>query len=227
MGCDIHTIAETKKAGKWEACGKIFPYEYYDPKKPSKVDDDGYEWNPQLTVHPYSGRNYDLFSILADVRNGYGCAGVDTGNGYIPIADPKGIPTDAAPETKEFLNSYEGDGHSHSYFTLAELLAYDWDQTTKKRGVIAYSTYLTLKDTGESPQMWSGGIAGPNIVTYPMNEIPEDVESRIAGGEEVYIRYEWATSYRDQCRYFMENTIPALLKLGEPDNVRILFFFDN
>lgn len=229
MGCDIHTIAEVKNenTGKWESCGKIFPYEYYDPEKESKVDDDGYEWNPKTVVSPYSGRNYDLFAILADVRNGRGFAGIKTGEGFNPIDDPRGIPSDASSETKEFLNSYEGDGHSHSYFTVAELLAYDWDQTTIKCGVIPYSEYLKVKETGGSPESWSGGVSGPKIVTYPMNEIPSDIESRIAGGESPYILYEWKIAYRDHCRFFIEDTIPELMKLGRPENVRMLFFFDN
>jgi hypothetical protein len=39
-------------------------------------------------------RNYDVFSILADVRNGYGFAGVKTSSGFTPIAGGRGLPDD-------------------------------------------------------------------------------------------------------------------------------------
>lgn len=39
-------------------------------------------------------RHYQLFSVLADVRNGYGFAGVPTGEWVKPISSPRGIPQD-------------------------------------------------------------------------------------------------------------------------------------
>ena len=42
-----------------------------------------------------------LFAILAGVRNGYGFAGCDTGDGFRPIAPPRGLPGDVSPEVAE------------------------------------------------------------------------------------------------------------------------------
>ena len=75
MGCDIHIFAEIKDSEGWKKVGKVFENPYYDPDRPNKIDDDGYEWNAPLIDEPYSGRNYDLFGILANVRNGSGFAG--------------------------------------------------------------------------------------------------------------------------------------------------------
>ena len=67
----------------------------------------------------YDGRNYYLFSILADVRN---VSGVE------PINYPKGIPDDASTGYLYKCEQWDSDAHSHSYFTLDELLNVDWSQ---------------------------------------------------------------------------------------------------
>jgi hypothetical protein len=78
----------------------------------------------------YNGRNYDLFAILADVRNGYGFAGSYTGEGFKPISEPKDIPSDVSVEVEKASENYGIDGHSHSWFTVKELNDYDWEQET-------------------------------------------------------------------------------------------------
>jgi len=220
MGCDIHMIAEVRdESGKWVKIGKAFKNPWYDPNRENKIDpEDGYEWNPEFTDKPYDYRNYDLFSILADVRNGYGFAGVVTGEGFIPISDPKGIPDDASEEAKQFMNSYGGDGHSHSFFTVAELLAYDWDQKSTKQGVVGIGQYEKLKGTGDVPENWCGMVSGPKILVSKPDEITP---------ETTHVVYKWEIKYSDHCKNFLSETIPTLDKLGKPEDVRILFFFDN
>ncbi|HSE46936.1 MAG TPA: hypothetical protein VLA89_16575 [Gemmatimonadales bacterium] len=46
----------------------------------------------------YHDRNYDVFGVLADVRNGTGFAGIDTGEGFVPIDEPRGLPDDLSPQ---------------------------------------------------------------------------------------------------------------------------------
>lgn len=48
-------------------------------------------------------RNYDVFSILANVRNGYGFAGVVTSSGFEPIAPGRGLPDDLSQEIRDHL----------------------------------------------------------------------------------------------------------------------------
>lgn len=67
----------------------------------------------------YRGRNYALFAKLADVRN----------DGSIePLDDPRGVPENASYAYRHAVNQMGRDGHSHSYFTLDELLnsGVDW-----------------------------------------------------------------------------------------------------
>lgn len=101
----------------------------------------------------YDGRNYNLFAILADVRNGRGFAGSYTGEGFNPIAEPKGIPNDLSPEVTESFHYWEGDGHSHSWFTLQDLLDYDWDQNTKTLKPGMYRMDTPLEELQDST-MW-------------------------------------------------------------------------
>ena len=116
MGCDIHLYVENRVNGAWRAA-ECFVQDKDDPKSCADVP-----YEKRL----YSGRNYNLFSILADVRNGYGFAGVPTGAGYKPMSKPKGLPADVSPEVKAVSDQWDGDGHSHSWFTVAEIMAYDW-----------------------------------------------------------------------------------------------------
>jgi hypothetical protein len=122
---------------------------------------------PFKTASPWEGRNYRLFAILADVRNGSGFAGVDTGDRIEPISDPRGVPSDAHPETRDFLESYGVDGHSHSWFTLAELEDYDWGKGTVERGIVNAGEYEELlNEGGGEPTAWSGGVSGSSCVTF-------------------------------------------------------------
>jgi len=109
MGCDIHLYAEAKKNGKWQIiCDKRTPREGWDYEKGGEPYE-GDKW-----AQPYRGRNYDLFAVLAGVRN------------YAeirPIAEPKGVPEDSCIEIRTISDEANGDGHSHSWLTLRELYA--------------------------------------------------------------------------------------------------------
>ena len=76
-------------------------------------------WHVPYDLEFYGNRNYYIFSILADVRNG---------SGVEPINYPKGIPDDASTGYLYICDQWDSDAHSHSYFTLEELLNVDWSQ---------------------------------------------------------------------------------------------------
>ena len=98
MGCDIHAFAEQKRKDRWVQIKGAFLHDRGSYKT--------YEDTLPL------GRNYELFAFLAGVRNS---------NDIVPISLPKGIPSDASHGYLAEVESWEGDGHSHSYFTLKEL----------------------------------------------------------------------------------------------------------
>jgi len=138
MGCDIHIYAEVKENGEWEKVGPVFDDPYYAPERPLS------DWNQPKIDQPYVGRNYDLFAILADVRNGRGFAGVPTGTGFVPIAAPRGLPNDVTPGVEAQADSWGRDGHSHSWLLLSELQGYDWDQVTTH---VSYYTSVQWEST--------------------------------------------------------------------------------
>ncbi len=130
MGCDIHFFTERKTSDN----------NYQGPKdlsedRNTKIEEiidglpvterwvsadtwmkDGEGWTYNDF---YWQRNYYLFSILADVRN----------DGSVePLSDCRGIPNDASSGYRYMTKRWEGDAHSHSYFTLKELLDVDWNK---------------------------------------------------------------------------------------------------
>lgn len=65
----------------------------------------------------YSGRNYDLFSILANVR------------GASPEPEwtqERDLPDDLSDGVQRAADGWAGDAHSHTWYTLDELQQVDW-----------------------------------------------------------------------------------------------------
>ena len=189
MGCDIHMYAEVWKDDSWTKVGNTWKQDYGDG----------------LTDEPYDERNYRLFGLLANVRNGYGFAGCNTGDPVEPIDMPRGLPDDVSDGVRAISDEWDCDGHSHSWLTLQELLDVDWyGQALTVRGFVTkeqaeeYRKYATL------PESWCGGTTDPDA-----------------------IQIEWSSGYYDSMKYFVDVTIPRLQELGDPDSVRIVFFFDN
>lgn len=224
MGCDIHSYAEVrnKQTGKWEIVGDVFKNPYYNPDRETS------EFNKEMTNEPVYARNYDLFAILADVRNGRGFAGTKTGEGFSPISEPKGLPDDASDYVNEEAERWEGDGHSHSFFNVAELLAYDWDQVTMKQGYVDLEDYLAVRENGGYPASWCADCSGRDIVKIDENNFDKEAALKLKNeGKDVHVLYRWSISYREPAKTFLETTIPVLQSLGDPDDVRIVFWFDN
>lgn len=112
----------------------------------------------------YDGRSYSLFGILADVRN-Y--------SKFPPISKPRGLPEDFS--LKSYREHYGWDGHSDSYYSLKELLDFNWDRQV-----------------------------------YDYRDIPKE------------------TTYRKAVGNFVEKLHCLEAELGcNPENVRLVFWFDN
>jgi len=227
MACDIHIFAEVRKDGRWEKVGHVFPNPNHRPDEPES------DWNRSRTDQPYLGSNYDVFAVLADVRNGYGVAGVPTGRGFKPIAYPRGVPADASPEYREYAAAWEQTGypcHSHSWLTLRELLDYNW----AGQSTIVYGPKTALERDYEHV-VRTGTPPPPRMITeVAFVEVltPGEYEDMLESGtREVGKRYAICEplemTYLECARDFVEGTLPELGKLGAPEDVRIVFFFDN
>jgi|Wag4MinimDraft_11_1082651.scaffolds.fasta_scaffold08358_1 hypothetical protein len=84
MGCDIHLHIEVKINGKW------------------------YHWS-----NPSIKRNYDLFALMADVRN-Y--------DNIKPISKAKGLPENITKPTSLTAKYWNVDGHDFSWLSVEEVI---------------------------------------------------------------------------------------------------------
>lgn len=107
MGCDIHMYVEYKLGSKWHN-GDYFRM---NPnwKGADSVSESQYT---RVEIYPY--RDYALFSVLANVRNGY--------PGYQCIDQPRDLPDNVTDFVKAEYESWGWDAHSASYLTLQELI---------------------------------------------------------------------------------------------------------
>lgn len=211
MGCDIHLFAEERvddlekteyKNGElikglykpfWMKIGKVFKNLYFNTLQPIG------DWNQITTDEPWQGRNYSLFAFLADVRNNHELK---------PLSQPRGLPKDVSDDVKKESDEWGVDGHSHSYFTLQELLDVDWDFTViPQSGFVDPKNYKLFKKTGR-PNEWCQGTLSKD-----------------------YKKIKWNVSLRE----FLEGFIESLYELKEwgrinkkePKDIRLVFWFDN
>lgn len=105
MGADIHSYLEKRVNGVWVAQGEF--------EEEDNGDGSTYLHQP-YRKGPYSGRNYWLFAILADVRN--------YTDHFTPWDVERGVPDDASAVYSHLVEQWDGDGHSHSWYTLPELI---------------------------------------------------------------------------------------------------------
>jgi hypothetical protein len=206
MGCDIHMILQIKKNGKFETLKDFIVGDY---------------------------RSYNAFAVLANVRNGYGFAGCDTGDEWPYISEPRGLPDDFLinDDYRLLVNGEEiwlGE-HSHSYLTLDEIDTFLESKIRnmqyKKRGVITRETYLKIKK-GEllEPDDWSGDVYGSPVIKI----LPQD---ELNTPKYTHVKYEWVVSGYDfqQCLF---SDVEKMKKVAQDNNlqwdeVRIVFGFDS
>lgn len=240
MGTDIHMACEVKRNDKWElVTDKVFKNHWYEPNSE-------YRWaKEEYTNIPYDNRCYNLFAILAGVRNGRGFAGCKTGEEFNPISAPKGYPEDMCAELRsDISDDYDNEAYSHrptlsnehsaSWLTLKELLDYDWNQMHRNYGCVCEDTYRNFVMKGLYPSTWSGDIWGPNIIHLSEEEMVDLIQGQYPreDGKQYYTAcYFLAETYKDASGGFYDDVIPVLKKLipngGTTEDVRLVFDFDS
>ena len=217
MGCDIHTFTEKKPSSPatgtnkqvWRNTDLFEMNGYYDPNDP----DEGDEFS---VIEICGGRDYDLFSVLANVRN--------AGSEY--ICEPKGIPDDCCAYIRKQKERWDGDGHSHSWFTLHELKEYR--EKMRKQGIMTkYSGYMDsedaeLVDKGEMPNMWWGSGNAPGRVYREWEHFQDTLAPMI---KELEARKLHVFKYDQRLRDASENSVDVPQEIDK--EIRIVFWFDN
>lgn len=176
-------------------------------------------WRTDKSVpEVYDSRNYVLFSILAGVRNYQGIE---------PIAHPRGLPADVSSVVRADSNRWGEDGHSHSYLTVADLMNYAWGQGNKGEGYVAAEVYDNW-DKVSAPYPNCSDVSGGKVVKisaiqYEMLKMTKSLDA----GKSYYIPVEWVEPAEDASGFFKSKVVDKLAKLGKPEDVRIVFWFDN
>ena len=205
MGCDIHIHVEYKRSINGEKTWVCGDYLYVNPYK-----GDAYE--PDYCIVDFCGnRNYARFATLANVRN-YG----DT-----PYIDtPRGLPDDVTAEVERCSEEWGIDGHSHSYFTLKELIDYQKNiPPLRQKGMIGPDAIEALDKYGILPDTWCQGTTMPGwdfrswkVENQTLVPLIDALKKR---ADELYVIYD----------FLWESDPLRAYELS--DNIRIVFWFDN
>lgn len=227
MGCDIHICIQVQQDGIWEEIPYATVYEY----EGAKAAREGIRRCPQ----GFHARNYDLFGILANVRNGSGFAGITTGEGWPSIAPDRGFPEGFKEDAVQPDQQYPEDGarymgdHSFTWIALEELKAFDWDNTkTTLYGVVDATQYeeMLTKKSFAPLRDYCGAVSGPGIQTYsPMNyTIAKSTHTLVP---EPYVRIAWEESAREATYDWPGTVIPWLEQLAAGRPLRLILGFDS
>lgn len=215
MGCDIHIVIQRQdENGTWQNVPwqHVWKFEGASPVAP----------NVPIAPGVFRNRNYDLFGILADVRNGIGFAGIKTGEGWPSIAPYRGLPEGFAEP-----DDYSVGDHSFTWASLDELKAFPWDETrTGMYGVVSADDYERLSEAGESPTSYCGDTSGPGIRVYD----PDAYKAAKAAGTLVkrpHVRMGWTETAREATGDWPGQVLPWLDSLAEGRPLRLVMGFDS
>jgi len=178
-------------------------------------------------------RCYMVFSLLADVRNGYGFGGVGTYEPIQPIADCRGTPSNTAFD--EVFDEAEKWCHSFTFYSMKELLEHDgWRKEIHNSGYVSYNVwkaYIESQATDRPmpcPSDYCGDVSGGGIKKYSMNDF-DNLDPHNA--DKIYIKAKWIEpSPLKQTPFWKWLNGETMTKLAEEygsDNIRINMYFDN
>lgn len=240
MGCDIHIHAERRIRERGD--GTFTWKEIEGPRRRcwSCQDRETEEivkgkpcyWCAGVGVKTeewYEGRDYDLFAVLADVRNS---------NHVEPIEPPRGIPADADYDVEEAHKKWGLDAHSASWFTVAEILEAALDGPTSTH--TAYGGLNALENIEESGHPFGGpnetvmicaGTTGPKVSAEVLRATLTAKRKGVSiQDHEALAPLEWTETrahiMKDLLRVVNEELLPAVGN-PPPEEVRFVFWFDN
>lgn len=213
MGTDIHCYAERKEKGP----GKNARWVHV----PGELQD-GFEPFPEEGLRPYAflhlDRMYELFNLLG---------GRDSDHPIVPL---RGIPKDASPEVKAEAARWSDRAHGRSWMTLAELLAFDWLQEGPRVGFVWAPSYKKWLASGKrgNPGHWDEDLSGlgkHQLVTE--RAMQEHIKSKKKPSRRMVCRAEWTGLRFPYLEAFWKTALHQLHRLGPPDQVRIVYYFDS
>jgi hypothetical protein len=208
MGTDINIYLETNRNGKWEPIPEPTVREWSKGKK-IPVDD----------IRMMDSRPYQLFAALAGV-----CQDHLRHTLYAvvePIAEPRGLPDDMNDLYKQYFSGTtdfviypSGNRFGHTWLMLQEIIDYDWDGQFVTQWAYVKNEFANLfQRESPFPEAFPNG---EEIYFVLPNRLQEPGTTEVS----------WMTSYRDYVGC-SEAFIEELLKFGFPNEIRVIFWFDN
>jgi len=199
MGCDIHIFTEESKTinnvTKWRNVDNWNINHWYG------VDE--HEIKPYNVNNVYHGRDYELFTFLAGVRN-YGHE--------MSYFNPKGFPADASKEVRKEYEYWGTDAHTPSYLTIHELKESNSCQKITRSGLISPKQAEQLNE-GKPPDSWCQGTSDKSWVYREWIEEQDILK---------HFMKELEPHYKDVMWIFNDDR-----NIEKEKQFRIVFWFDN
>lgn len=218
MGCDIHLRAEVRQADKWVCAEETEGFKTFQD---GRVFDKFEIEHPEYVDRFFDDRNYQLFAVLAGVRNAWDLT---------PIAEPRGLPQDISERAIAEHESDYDDGnpdariwlgdHSWTWLTLEELERHDWDRKFVDSGILSLEEYDAWKlSENSAPAGWCRGISGPRVVI--------SAEEGPLKPNTSHLVCKWEQTQRAHIGERWFEFMARLHRLGAPADVRLVFGFDS
>lgn len=241
MGCDIHMWVEARENenAQWVLQKPELPCAWCV----NRPAEDCAWCGGKKTVLNYDERNYEIFAMLADVRNYYN----------IPyIAEPRGFPADMTEELKAWhadkseeswpddvlygRNLAEVGDHSASYVLLSEVLEYiKADHGIPFKGLVKLEQWSEDWETRwnsneEKGLSFCGSVGGyGTLIVSEVDAIKiKRGELQVAPEAWVFVNAHWTSKFNHQNHWFIDNIVPVFASLSaDPRNIRLIFNFDS
>lgn len=199
MGTDISLYAEWRSQEHWQFIGTMVKNEMYE-----------YDPEYETAYRPaslYDIRNYSLFAILADIRNGF------MEDKYEYIAPLRGLPDNLSPELEawsELRRVRDGDS---GWLTLEELVAFDWYGKSRRK-------YARVDER-------VAHLFHPEC-SFPFREWPKGIQCSYSIALKEQANASWTETYAEAAGSdFMELLDEMAKKYGISHDVRFIFWFDH
>jgi hypothetical protein len=208
-------------------------HRYYSHMNKGKTLDECEAMKPSF-IAVLGNRDYTLFATLAGVRN----------NGITPLFEGRGFPDDVSKACVEEI-PHDSDYHSHTWFTVQELLDTDWDAVGMPNGeaILYADQYQAWKETGKAPDdieeyPWASDDFTREVTEEEMtmlllsNDLKKLAKRKCEHSRKFktrsgpYVKVKMPWTYRQLAQGLIE-TFNDLKKIGDPNKVRIVIAFDN
>jgi hypothetical protein len=187
MSTDISMYVEVERNATWHLLTEPKETSLHEPKE----------------IY-FSEQNYDLFAILADVRNPTGRT-VDH-QLFDVIAPWRGLPNDLSVELR---NYFAGETNA-SWLLLSEVLRFDWHGKVIKYEAMVDARVAHLFEESKP---------------FPaQDQWPQDIPTSYATWDSDGVTVRWTDTYAVAANTFLA-FLETLKPYGEPSKIRLVFEF--